>query len=370
LIAVSLLSCTFLPYYGYEARFYGLYFMLSALILWLWANTGNSAAWIVVFGAVFFLCSAVHSYGVLCLLPYALSDILSRRPWWRPSPKVIAGAVGIVVDAGALFFQVAATRKVSGGFPGPHPSFAGLQQIYAEMFPAGLFLLALIAIWIALFPVTGKSTALPAMQSPERVGWLCLSIPIAGLVLATAVTHAFSPRYFIGMLPGVAVAFACALWRHFNRVPALAFGIFALLGGVGVARQIQVIRHPESIDIYGQQTQTREFLRREGDIWKDGKQFILWSGNFLYLPAHYYSHHQDQYVFLQPDDEGLRALLTIPLGFTQYYPYRVWTTKDLIRHARETAVIHPRPATLKALQDAGFQVEIRYSDPIQIVYLK
>ena len=42
LIAMSVATCSFLPYYGYEARSYAIYFMLAALSLWVWTYTGAS----------------------------------------------------------------------------------------------------------------------------------------------------------------------------------------------------------------------------------------------------------------------------------------------------------------------------------------
>ena len=38
LIALSVLPCSFLPYYGFEARSYALYFMFSAFALWVWTS--------------------------------------------------------------------------------------------------------------------------------------------------------------------------------------------------------------------------------------------------------------------------------------------------------------------------------------------
>ena len=45
LIALSFLTCSFLPYYGYEARPYALLFMLSALAFWIWACTRYDSKW-------------------------------------------------------------------------------------------------------------------------------------------------------------------------------------------------------------------------------------------------------------------------------------------------------------------------------------
>jgi len=43
LIAMALLTTSFVPYYGYEARPYALYFMLAAVALWLWIFTKDES---------------------------------------------------------------------------------------------------------------------------------------------------------------------------------------------------------------------------------------------------------------------------------------------------------------------------------------
>src|ERR1700757_5359412 len=68
LLAVAFLTCSTLPYYGYEARPYALFFFLSAVALWLWTNTGDSVGPAVLFGTVFLVSVWVHFYTVLSLV--------------------------------------------------------------------------------------------------------------------------------------------------------------------------------------------------------------------------------------------------------------------------------------------------------------
>ncbi len=42
----------------------------------------------------------------------------------------------------------------------------------------------------------------------------------------------------------------------------------------------------------------------------------------------------------------------------------------LEKHAAETALIDPTPETLEALKQAGVQVEVRFSKPLQVVYVR
>jgi hypothetical protein len=85
LIALSVPTCSILLYYGYEARPYGLYFMLSALALWIWTGASASTRWQAIsFGLVMFLGGMIHYYFLLCLVPYALWEVLRWRPWQPP----------------------------------------------------------------------------------------------------------------------------------------------------------------------------------------------------------------------------------------------------------------------------------------------
>src|SRR5271157_2474116 len=88
LIALSLLTCSFLPYYGYEARPYAFYFMLSALAFWIWTCTREDGNWSAFFfGAVLCLAVTMHYYAVLNIVPYALWEIVRWKPGKRPSRK-------------------------------------------------------------------------------------------------------------------------------------------------------------------------------------------------------------------------------------------------------------------------------------------
>ena len=136
------------------------------------------------------------------------------------------------------------------------------------------------------------------MQSGEAIGWLFLCIPLAGFVAAELKTNAFAVRYFLGLVPGVAVAFACWTWRNFRNVRRVSLGIFLLLATWGVAKQLQMVRQPSSVESPG----TRDYLSLEGTLHSEGKQFFVFSDPFLFLEAQYYSKHPEECILLLPPD--------------------------------------------------------------------
>ena len=216
LASLALLGCSLLPYYGYEARPYSLYFMLAAMELWLWLNTSdNGKSSTVLFGVTFFLAFCVHFYSALCLVPYAAFETSRWKPWKAPSPKLLAGILGVLCGVALFSQQIRAARTLSRGFWAP-PSQGALLRIFGDFFPFGLFIGAAALLWIA-WTAQPERLLLGLMLPSERVAWCFLLIPIAGYVLAKLVTNAFYDRYFIGMLPGVALALACALWRHRHK---------------------------------------------------------------------------------------------------------------------------------------------------------
>ncbi len=372
LVALSVLTCSLLPYYGYEARPYAFYFVLSAIAFWIWTCTRDNSKWSAFFfGIVLCLAVTMHYYAVLNIVPYAVWEVSRWRPWRRPAPKLIAGLVGVAVPAAVLSpLAMAFSRQFASNF-WAHPSFFELKGVFSELFPDGLFLLALIAIWVCLTKLAGRENTIEEMQPAEALGWLCLCIPLAGFVVAELKTGAFLARYFIGALPGVAVAFSCWTWRHFHNSYRIAAGIFLLLAAWGAANQWMTVRHPESIDPFGQQTATRRYLALEAALDKDGKRFILFNNSMLHLEAAHYSRHPDEVILLlAPKGTADIPTARIQVNLSEYSPLQFWRLDDLKKHLQETALVDPTPETLEALKQAGIQVDVRFSKPLEVVYMQ
>jgi hypothetical protein len=377
LIALSVATCSFLPYYGYEARSYAIYFMLSALALWVWLCTrDDKKSSAISFGVVLLLGVTMHYYFVLNLVPYAIWEVLRGKRGQLASPKLIAGLVGAAVPAALLSpIILSFSHKFSTGFWN-RPSFGELRVIFSQLFPDGLFLLVLIIIWVVLSDSDNKNIAVQPMQDGEAIGWLFLCIPLAGFLLAEWKTNAFYSRYFISVLPGVAIAFAYWVWRHFRSVSMVSAGIFLLLTGWGMAMQMNVVRHPESIEATG----IRQYLDLESSFEVEGKPYFVFSNPLLFLEAQYYSNHPEQCILLLPSDftPQVDPRRTTPdpylhqrleLNLSQYSPMQFWTIDDLRKHAAEAALVEAPPEVLSELKHSGFSIEMRFSKPLAVAYL-
>jgi len=373
LIALAVLTCSFLPYYGYEARSYALYFMFAALGLWVWTRAASNLRAAIFFGAALLLGVTMHYYAVMCLVPYALWEVSRGR---RLSAKLVGGVIGVAVPAALLSpLIVSFSRKFSSGFWN-RPSLAELRAIFPQLFPDALLLLVLIAVWIVLSSVDEKDNVVQPMEEGEAIGWLFLTIPLLGFVLAELGTNAFFSRYFICVLPGVAVAFACLLWRNFRKNQRVALGIFLLLAGWGMWKQITVVQHPETVEATG----IREFLSLEAALRAEGKHYMVFSPPLVFSEAQYYSSHpNDCILLLPPDFEQQTALQPSPdpylhqrllLNLSQFYPMQFWRLYNLQAYASEVALIEPSQDVLDALQRSGLRVQVRFSAPLRVVYLR
>ena len=359
LIALSVLTCSFLPYYGHEARSYALYFMLAALALWIWSyDTKNSWPAAIAFGGVLLLALGMHYYAVLCLVPYAVLELANWKP--QPSRKLVAGSIAVLAAIAILWTPIQAGRRFYPANYLTRPSLELLRTSFADLFPDSLLLLAIVMVWIALVAGKRRRAPLAPMQPAERLGWFFFLIPIAGYVLAQ-VAHAFQLRYLIAALPGIAVAFSCWLWRHFQRAAYISLGVLLILAGWGLAKQVYAVRHPEA----GYYSPVREINATETVWLNQGKRYFVVTNPSRYLEALYYSPHPDRYVYFFLDYAGQHEMRTLGL----YYPMHFWTLQDLKQHAPEVALIMPTSHVVGAVRQAGMQVDSQTSGALDFDYL-
>ena len=358
LIAMAALTCTLLPYYGYEGRAYGMFFFVASLTLWTWIT--NRPAW--VFGLVFFFGVMIHFYMVLCLAPFAVDEIYNWRPGRKPGPRVFAGIIGALAGIAVLSQQVLRSRQAFGHATAfwAAPSLSRLPEIIYGIVPPGLFLLA-IGVPLILFVDRRERAPLQPMSPGERTSWFFLVIPFAGFLLAKFVTNSLHQRYLIGTVPGLAIGLAVWLWRRFETSRLVSLGMLALFAGYGMFHQVYAVRHVEEIPAFGPaQERTRTMLAMEDPLWKAGKSYLVMPYTHVYLEARYYSAHPERYMMYTPE-------LTPP---AKYYKIPYWTTPDVLQHAREVALVDPNPGLINTLQQAGVHLELKYSGTVPVYYME
>ena len=379
LLALALLTCTGLPYYGAEARPYALFFMWTACSLWLWLHTpmqSRSAA--VLFGLTVFATVASHFYGVFSLIPFGLLALLNIRSEATPL-KLIAGCFGALAGLTLMMPNVqalhGALQGLGNNFWAPATN-AGLQEVFAELFPHALILLSLLLIWVSACTRYSRRQTTPPMANAERLTWFFLLIPFAGFLVAKLVTNAFCYRYFICVLPGVAVGFSCIMWRSFRAQWLVPAGVLCLLTAFGTARCVVHLLDPDWDDptVIGEFGKMREMVRVEKDSLKDGKHYlVLPLDSTLTIEMLYHSPHPDRYRLLDDPHSLIPVYCRVNKMAAQLLaaPTHLWHMNDLKMHAKEAALIEPPDKTILALQQMGVTVQLRKVRALQaLMYLR
>jgi hypothetical protein len=376
LLALSLLLCSKLMYYGFEARPYALVCMWSAGSIWLWLHTRrDSTGAAALFGLTVAGSITAHYYAVFCLIPYAVATLFEIREKGLPR-KMVAGCVGAAVGVSFILPVVSALRGLSGDF-WARASLPALDEVFVSLFPHFLVYFALILVWIAFVDVSLPGAApAPPMTPSERLAWLFLLIPIVGFLAAKIVGIAFYHRYFIGMLPGVAIGFSCLMWRHFRYRILVPAGTLCVLAGAGILLCASHVIHPEQIPppqpagSADESAKIATLLRSESVLFAEGKQFVVVPvGSVLTPEALYLSPHPERYRVL--DDPGLpvEPLARLHKRLGDYIPMRIWTVNDLKEHAREAAVTGFTDPALRSMEEMGLSFHFRLVDPLKVMYL-
>jgi hypothetical protein len=361
LLAEAILICSFLPFYGYEARPYAIFFLCSSLLLWVWLNTSETKlASLWAFGILAFSTPMVHFYAPFALAPFAVYDLVLRK---RLSKRLLAGAVGMGLGMILLAPQLLVGRRlVTAPTWWTRPSPNTMIAVFGKFFPQGVFLLVTVLIVAAV--ARSAKIVVPPMPNAERLGWLYLLIPIFGFLLTFLGAQAYYERYFISALPGIAVAAASLLHRQFGSQDRLAGAILAVFIAVGLAHQVTKVLHPEQIPSFGdQQSQTREVIAHEAAFRRDGKPYTAVIEQLVWLEAWYYSQHRERYFAVTRPGSICWALEPV------FPSIHCWTMDDLKRHARDSAVVGSGEEA-QHLMDTGMNVRLREADPLQIFYLE
>jgi len=368
LIASAILSCSYLPYLGYDARPYALYFMFASVALWLWLSTGTRGVSTLLFGAAIFLAVAVHYYAVLCLVPYALWEIANWRTHRGLTHKFVAGCGAVLLGALVFSEQIRSLHHISSPVFWNRPTADALLVCYDDLFPHAI--LPLTAMMVVAALLCSKQIGRPAvpMAANEQLCWFFAVIPLAGFAIAKLGTNAFASRYFVNLLPGIAVAFSCLLWRQFGKeLRPVCIAALLLFAVFGFARQLDLVRHPAHVRALAklEPTHVRELLELESKI-PPAHSIVIPSGEMLSLEAHYYSRHPERYVFLltryqsEPDTQALS-------NSGENRPIRHWTFQQLLQNARQATLVNPPQDVLDYLAQAGFKPILQKSGPFELV---
>lgn len=241
LIALLLPLVTEAHLYAYEARPYALVlgFSAASLLCWQSAAMGRCRGLALV-GLCVTLAAALcsHYYAVLSFLPLAAGEL--SRTWQRRRldlPIWIALAAA-TLPLLAFLPLVQAGRRLIGTF-WARPRWHQMVDFYQHVLGPAAMPLLLIILVVALYAL-GRSSVrtsrpVPAAPPPPRhelvaaIGYLAL--PVVAVALGKFVTGAFTDRYALPALIGVALLIPWGVYQVLDRRATMGLLLAALLGG-------------------------------------------------------------------------------------------------------------------------------------------
>ncbi|HEV2246398.1 MAG TPA: glycosyltransferase family 39 protein [Terriglobia bacterium] len=227
--------------YVFEARAYALVLAFSALglLCWIWAVEGRHRQ-LALIGLATSLAAAIscHYYAVLSLFPLGLGEAI--RSFRRK--RLDAGiwlALGLSLSPLLMFLPLIQSARRFAPHFWAKPGWLSMAYFYDHFLltPSAIPLLVIFlaaVIYRALRRPRAEvaerpvPAGVPAHEIAATVGFLL--IPVVGVVLAKTVIGAFSERYALPAVVGLAIVVAWGLHSALEarRAPAVALGILLL----------------------------------------------------------------------------------------------------------------------------------------------
>lgn len=213
--------------YAYEARPYGLVlaFAAASFLCWQAAAAGHWRT-IALPGLAVALAGALasHYYGVLLFAPLAAGEIVRSFRRRRLDPWIWLAFALATLPLWAFLPLIQAGRKLGGTF-WARPQWRDIVGFYQNVFGPTTVLLLGIVLVVAIYAIARSSTgsgrppapssAPPLHEVVAGVGYL--TIPVIAVVLAKFVTGAFTDRYALAAVLGLAVVVPWGTYQLLDR---------------------------------------------------------------------------------------------------------------------------------------------------------
>jgi len=246
--------------YATESRGYGLElgFITFSLLMWILAVERKKRVWTVPALAIG-LCLAVasHYYAVLILLPLVLGEFVkmsTRRSIDLPTCSALVASLMPLLLFAPLILRASSYSAHFWALP----EWGAMLLWYQVMLGRMPFVLLAAAALVFLLRIPAKEDLCletPEVQMPAVIALTASALlPVAGVIIAKLVTHAYTERYFIAALPGSCILLLWGL-RRISRndtagpmlVSALCIVLFAQQWRDLRKEQISTLREIRSV---------------------------------------------------------------------------------------------------------------------------
>ena len=243
--------------YAREARPYGLELAFAALALVCWqqaTESNNRLLALIGLWLSFVAAISCHYYGILLVLPLAFGELIRTIAQRRIDFGIWSCFVGSTLPLLLMLPLILSGAKLSGNF-WAQPHWTDIASFYQNLIAAGIpSLVAVVTVGVVAsrfwrpVPATDSFNADAAFPSHEQgaiIGFIAL--PLAGVLLAKLVTHAFTDRYVLAAVVGLSILFAQTMHKMLRgefRVAAMVAPL--LLAWFGFL-EVQEVRSAEHV---------------------------------------------------------------------------------------------------------------------------
>jgi hypothetical protein len=226
--------------YAYEARPYGLLLGFSGLAVLCWQRAAEGRR-VALLGLALSLAAAVstHYYAVLVFVPLGLAELaraMRRRRLDLPMAAALAAGLAPLL----LYYPVVqqARAVLASGF-WAKPKWESVAVFYQKLLEADLLPCVAVLLFLAIYPkiratAPDRDTDEPSTAPPIEEVVLAVAfavLPFFGIALAKLFTGAFSERYVIPAVIGLALAFAYAACHYARGCQVFAVSVGVILLG-------------------------------------------------------------------------------------------------------------------------------------------
>lgn len=242
-------------------------FSAFALLCWQWATEGQHRTPALV-GLTVSLVAAIssHYYAVLCLFPLGLGELVRSTRRKRIDWGIWTALVLSMFPLLLFLPLIESARKLAPHFwAKPHWSS---MAYYYQHFLLSPIALPLMAIFLVVVAYAALRQSKVDLEDPRLLSCIAtheiaavlgfLLIPVVGVLLGKTIVGAFSDRYALPAVIGVAIAVAWGLYAALDANPAVAFILGVLLCVFLVVKEVQTYRR--AVAVQDQQASTYTFL--------------------------------------------------------------------------------------------------------------
>lgn len=256
--------------YSYEARPYGLLIGFSSAAFYFWHSyaEGRKRMLIPLALSIAFAVS-VHYYGVFVIIPIIIGELVRFRFAILKAIPILVTAILSASLPILLFFPLIVNKLGYASTFWAKPRWAGIWETYTFILGPAVWAIAIVAL---IFVFSKRRNAggwndsvagrFPRHELVAVIVFAC--VPLIGVILGKTLTNAYSSRYGIHAVIGLAILFTAFAHKTFPSRNRTKVWLLVVLSCFFLVRQIQTYR--SFAGFRSDQDRTFAFLRSQQEL--------------------------------------------------------------------------------------------------------